>query len=174
MACLPGRTNPAVCVAATTTTLGDFIMLGTMTQNGGQVSWNWTVTDADPSQKLAAVGCSSGGQCTAAGTSGVVLTSAGTNLMHWTEHILPSAQTPPANRPDLTSVACPADGVCLAGGKHGPDAIITSTNDNWVNFSMDKIEGIEGADPSVTAFGCESVDHCVAVGGTSLVGVRKP
>jgi photosystem II stability/assembly factor-like uncharacterized protein len=168
VACLPGRTDPAVCVATTR----EFLVLGTMTQSRGQVRWNWRTTDADPSEGLEAVGCSPGGQCTAVGGGGVVLTSDGTDLMHWSERILPSPLDPVETRPLLKSVACPANGTCLAGGVHGPKAIIASTTDNWADFSYDEIDGIEGAAPTVTSFGCESVDRCVAVGSTSLVGVR--
>jgi hypothetical protein len=106
------------------------------------------------------------------GKGGVVLTSAGTDLMRWTERILPSAHAPVAERPNLGSVACPGDGVCLAGGVHGPDAIIASTTKNWVDFTYDKIQGIEGANPTITSFGCETVNRCVAVGSTALVGHR--
>ncbi len=169
-ACLAGRTNPAVCVV---TTLGNFIEHGTMTDSGGEISWNWVATDADPSSQLAAIGCSPGGQCSAVGKDGEIMTSVGTNLLEWKERIIPSAATAPDLRPNLTSVTCPANRVCLAGGIHGPDAIIASTTNNWFDFSYDKIEGIEGTEPIVNAIGCETVDHCVAVGGTALVGVRK-
>jgi hypothetical protein len=169
-ACLAGRTNPAECVV---TTLGNFIELGTMTDTGGEISWNWVATDADPSSQLAAIGCSPGGQCTAVGKDGEIMTSVGTNLLEWQERIIPSATSIPEARPKLTSVTCPAKGVCLAGGEHGPDAIIASTTNNWLDFSYDKIQGIEGADPAVNAIGCETVDRCVAVGGTALVGVRE-
>jgi hypothetical protein len=93
--------------------------------------------------------------------------------MHWSEFVLPSPAVEPALRPNFTSVSCPADGVCLVGGEHGDKAVIASTLDNWANFSIQDIEGIEGATVGVGAIGCESVEHCVAVGGTSLVGVRK-
>jgi photosystem II stability/assembly factor-like uncharacterized protein len=169
VACLPGRTAPAVCVATTR----DFLILGTMTQAGGQIRWNWRYTDADPSEGLEAVGCSPGGQCTAVGGGGEVLTSVGTDLMRWTELVLPNQLAPVDARPLLKSVACPADGVCLAGGVHGPDAIIASTTNNWADFSYQKIPGIEGAAPTITSFGCETVDRCVGVGSTALVGVRN-
>jgi hypothetical protein len=35
-------------------------------------------------------------------------------------------------------------------------------------------KGIEGAAPMIKSFGCDSANRCVAVGSTSLVGVRKP
>jgi photosystem II stability/assembly factor-like uncharacterized protein len=169
VACLPGRTNPGVCVATTR----DFIVLGTMTQSDGHILWNWVTTDADPSEGLEAVGCSPGGQCTAVGGGGEVETSVGTDLMRWTEQILPNDREPVANRPLLKSVACPANGTCLAGGIHGPDAIIASTTNNWADFSYDKIAGIEGAAPTIKSFGCETINRCVAVGSTALIGVRK-
>jgi len=170
VACLRGRTDPAVCVATTR----EFLILGTMTQAGGQVRWNWRYTDADPSQGLEAVGCSPGGQCTAVGAGGVVLTSDGTDLMHWTELILPNQLEPVDTRPLLKSVTCPANGVCLAGGTHVPNAVIASTSNGWDDFSYDEIQGIEGGAPTIASFGCETVDRCVAVGSTALVGLRKP
>jgi hypothetical protein len=94
--------------------------------------------------------------------------------MHWTEPIPPDLTEPVDLRPLLKSVVCPADGECLAGGVHGPDAIILSTTDSWTDHSEEKIQGIEGAAPTITSFGCESADRCVAVGSTSLVGVRAP
>lgn len=170
VACLPGRTDPAVCVATTR----EFLILGTMTQTDDQIRWNWRYTDADPSQGLEAVGCSPGGQCTAVGGGGEVLTSDGTDLMHWTERILPNELEPVETRPMLKSVACPASGVCLVGGIHEPNAVIASTTNNWDDFSYEEIEGIEGAAPTIKSFGCDSVNRCVAVGSTSLLGVRKP
>ncbi len=169
VACLAGRTAPAVCLATTR----DFLVLGKMTRRAGQIDWHWVTTDADPSEGLEAVGCSAGGQCTAVGGGGEVLTSHGTDLMHWTELVLPNARVPVADRPLLKSVACPAVGVCLAGGIHGPDAVIASTTNNWADFSYDQIAGIEGAAPTIKAFGCKTVDRCVAVGSTALIGVRK-
>jgi hypothetical protein len=95
--------------------------------------------------------------------------------MDWTEHTIePEPGTPVALLPAFKSVACPGDGVCLVGGVHGPDAIISSTKDNWTDWTYEKIEGIEGASPTVAAFGCETVNNCVGVGGGSLVGARKP
>ena len=85
VACLPGRTDPAVCLATTV----DSIVLGTMTQTAGVISWEWNTTFADPSEELGAVACSPGGWCTAVGAGGDVLTSAKTDLLHWTEHVLP-------------------------------------------------------------------------------------
>jgi photosystem II stability/assembly factor-like uncharacterized protein len=170
VACLHGRTDPAVCVATTR----DFLLLGTMVQKGDEVRWSWRTTDADPSEGLEAVACSPGGQCTAVGGGGVILASDGTDLMHWTETIVPSELTPVDTRPKLRSVACPANGVCLVGGEKTPDAAILSTTNNWADFSYEKIQGIEGAAPMIKSFGCESVNRCVAVGSTSLVGVRKP
>ena len=87
--------------------------------------------------------------------------------------ILPRVLEPPEKRPLFKSVACPADGVCLAGGVHGPNAIIASTTNNWSDYSIDEIEGIEGATPTIKAFGCDPPDRCVAVGSTSLIGTRK-
>jgi photosystem II stability/assembly factor-like uncharacterized protein len=170
VACVHDRTAPAQCLATTR----EFLALGTMTHDDGKIRWNWRYTDADPAAALEAVACSPEGQCTAVGGGGTVLTSQGHDLMHWNELTLPSKIAPGEKRPLLKSVACPADGVCLAGGIHGADAIIASTKDNWADYAYEKIEGIEGAAPAIAGFGCESVDRCVAVGGTSLIGTRKP
>ncbi len=170
VACVPGKTDPAQCLATTR----EFLALGTMTHTDGQIRWQWRYTDADPSAALEAVACSPEGQCTAVGGGGTVLTSEGHDLMHYKELILPTKLQPGEKRPLLKSVACPADGVCLAGGIRGADAIIASTKNNWADYAYEKIEGIEGASPTVAAFGCESINRCVAVGGTSLLGKRKP
>jgi hypothetical protein len=166
--CIPGKTNPAVCVVTT----ADFLWIGTMSQGANR--WTWVAADPDPAEKLKAAGCTASGQCTVVGTGGEVLTSdyAIHGLLKWTEHILPSDSAPIDARPDLDSVACPAHNFCLAGGKHGPDVIIASTTDNWTDFSYDQIPGVEGMMPTIKSFGCETVDRCVAVGGTALIGVR--
>jgi photosystem II stability/assembly factor-like uncharacterized protein len=167
VACIRGS-DPVTCVATTR----DFLSLGTMTQEDGKIRWLWRTTDANPEEGLEAVACSPGGQCTAAGAGGEILFSDGTDLMHWDELILPNLIEPAEKRPIFKSVACPADGVCLAGGAHGPNAIIASTTNNWADYSIDEIEGIEGAAPTIKAFGCDSADRCVAVGSTSLIGER--
>ena len=168
VACVPGKTDPAECVATTR----EFVILGKMTHDDGKIRWNWRYTDADPSETPEAVGCSKGGLCTVAGPGGMVLASNGADLMNWTEHILPEATTPVGLRPDFKSVACPDDGVCLVGGLKLPNAIIASTKNNWADWTYEKIPGIEGVTPTVAAFGCETVNRCVGVGGTSLVGTR--
>jgi photosystem II stability/assembly factor-like uncharacterized protein len=169
LACMTGRTDPAQCVATTR----ELLAFGTMTHDDGQISWHWRFADFEPSAELAAVGCSKN-QCTAVGKDGVIATSDGADLRHWTEHILPSPTTPIGLRPEFKSVVCPADGVCLAGGIQPPRSLIISTKDNWENWSSDELEGIEGANPTVAGFGCETIDRCIAIGGTSIVGVRKP
>jgi hypothetical protein len=93
----------------------------------------------------------------------------------WKKHIIPEGGAV-ADRPKLNAVTCPADGVCLAGGKHGTDGIIASTTDDWANYSYDKIKAIEFESspeaPEILGFGCETVNRCVAVGDTALVGKR--
>ncbi len=144
-----------------------------MTVSAGRVSWDWKYAHASPTpEKLGGVGCSPGGECTAVGAGGEVWSSDGTDLLHFKRHIVPEG-VPVDERPLLASVACPANGVCLAGGIHGDEAIVASTRNDWTDFSYDKIAGIEGAAPTITAFGCESVDRCVAVGTTALVGVAE-
>jgi photosystem II stability/assembly factor-like uncharacterized protein len=171
VACIPGKTDPVECVATTR----EFVILGKMTHDDGKIRWNWRYADVDPAQTPEAVGCSKGGWCTVTGPGGMVLASNGTDLMNWTEHTIePEPGTPVALLPAFKSVACPGDGVCLVGGVHGPDAIISSTKNNWTDWTYEKIEGIEGASPTVAAFGCETVNNCVGVGGGSLVGARKP
>jgi photosystem II stability/assembly factor-like uncharacterized protein len=169
IACMPGRTDVIECVATTR----ELLAVGTMTHEDDQVHWRWRYADVEPEAILGAVGCSHS-QCTAAGKEGVLLTSNGTDLMHWTEHVFPNPETVPALRPEFKSVVCPADGVCLAGGIKSPKSFIASTKDEWKTWSFDELEGIEGANPTVAGFGCETVDRCVAVGGTALVGVRHP
>lgn len=167
VACIRGSIQPAKCVVTT----AKYIVFGTMTKTAGRISWDWKYAHVNPApEELTAVGCSPGGECTAVGAAGEVWTSEGTDLMRWTRHIVPE-DVPVDERPLLSSVACPADGVCLAGGIHGDDAIVASTRNGWKDFSYDKIPGIEGAAPTITGFGCESVDRCVAVGSTALVGV---
>jgi photosystem II stability/assembly factor-like uncharacterized protein len=168
VACIHGQTDPVTCVATTR----EFLIVGTMTEDNGQIRWNWRFAHADPEVPLEAVGCSPGGQCTAAGGGGEILWSDGTDLMHWHEMILPDLVEPVEKRPVFKSVSCPADGVCLVGGVHGPNAIVASTTNGWDDYSIDEIEGIEGAAPTIKAFGCESVERCVAVGSTSLIGTR--
>jgi hypothetical protein len=152
----------------------EFIALGTMTRNGDKAKWSWVYTDADPQGTPEGVGCSPEGECTVVGTEGVILSSKGTDLMHWKETILPSALGPDEDRPDFKSVACPANGECVVGGKHGAKVVLASTTNDWADYSLQTLAGIEGKEPTLSGFGCESAIHCVAVGATVLVGTRKP
>jgi photosystem II stability/assembly factor-like uncharacterized protein len=169
VACVPGRTDPTVCVAATR----EFVLLGTMTKNGGKAKWDWRTTDADPHGTPEGVACSPGGQCTVVGTEGMILSSEGDGLMKWKELQLP--ENPPAEEvlPAFKSVACPADGHCLVGGKHGAKVVVATTDNDWADYSMQELQGVEGAEPTINAFGCDSLTHCVAVGATVLVATRK-
>lgn len=169
VACVARSTDQATCVVTT----AKHIVRGTMSKSAEGIIWDWKYAHLDSApEKLAAVGCSPGGQCTAVGPGGEIFVSAGTDLLHWTKHVVPEG-LPEADRPRLDGVACPANGVCLAGGIHGQDGIIVSTRDNWTDYSYDKIKGIDlqGVEPTISGFGCESVDRCVAVGSTALVGV---
>jgi photosystem II stability/assembly factor-like uncharacterized protein len=171
VACLPGHTDPAVCLATTR----DFVAIGTMKREDGKAHWDWRYTDADPQGMPEAVGCSPDGQCTVVGSEGMILTSEGHDLMHWKETVVPSELKPDEDRPVLKSVACPADGVCLVGGGHGAKVVLATTTNNWADYSYDDLEGVEGKEPTLSGFGCESAFHCVAVGATVLVGTRaKP
>lgn len=176
VACVPGRTDPAVCVATTR----EFVALGTMTQTtdktgGDKATWRWVYTDADPGGKPEAVGCNAAGECTVVGTEGMILSSVGKDLMDWKETVVPSAVGPDEDRPVLKSVACPASGVCLVGGTHGAQVVLATTTNGWADFSYDTLTGVEGKEPTIAGFGCESAFRCVAVGATVLVGTRaKP
>jgi photosystem II stability/assembly factor-like uncharacterized protein len=169
VACLPGHTDPAVCVATTR----EFVALGTMTRSGDKAHWHWDYTDADPQGKPEGVGCSPEGQCTVVGTEGMILSSDGHDLTHWTETVVPSAIGPEDKLPAFKSVTCPADGVCLVGGNHGAQVVLATTTNNWTDFSYETLTGVEGKEPTISGIGCDSAFHCVAVGGTVLVGVRK-
>lgn len=170
VACLPGRTDPAVCIATTR----EFVEIGTMVRTGDKAKWDWRYTDADPQGTPEGVACTKTGECTVVGTEGMILSSVGKDLMHWKETVVPSAVAPDEDRPNLKSVACPADGVCLVGGGHGAKVVLATTTNGWADYSYETLAGIEGKEPTLSGFGCESAFHCVAVGGTVLVGTRKP
>jgi len=40
-------------------------------------------------------------------------------------------------------------------------------------YSYETLAGVEGKEPTLSGFGCESAFHCVAVGATVLVGTRE-
>jgi hypothetical protein len=174
LACVPGRTDPPTCLVVA----GDFVYRGTMLNNDPK-TWKWvTAVDLAPlfaplQPGVMGLACSPGGQCTGVAAEGVVLTSEG-DLRKWTKHVLPSPKSPVEDRPALMSVACPAINFCLAGGHLKANAIIASTTDFWANFTLDQIPPITpGQSPTIKAFSCESVNRCVAVGDTVLVGRRK-
>jgi photosystem II stability/assembly factor-like uncharacterized protein len=169
IACLSGPANPYVCVATTR----EFVLLGTMTRADGKAKWDWRTTDADPGGKPEGVGCSPDGECTVVGTEGMILSSEGHDLMHWKETVVPSAVGPDEDRPVLKSVACPADGVCLVGGGHGAKVVLATTTNDWADYSYDTLSGVEGKEPTLKGFGCDSAFHCVAVGDTVLALTRK-
>jgi hypothetical protein len=170
VACIRGRTDPVTCIVP----IKDQILLGTMTLDaGGLPHWSWRWTNADLGQNVNAAGCDpSGAQCTAVGPQGMVATTTGDGLLDWDEQAIPP-NVPIADRPVLTSVTCPAAGFCIAGGTHGPQAVIASTTNDWADFAYDELDDLRGS-IAVNGFGCESVDRCVAVGDTVLVGVRTP
>jgi hypothetical protein len=103
--------------------------------------------------------------------------SAGERRPHTLEGNDPAecALGPDEDRPDFKSVACPTDGECLVGGKHGAKVVLASTTNDWDDYSLQTLAGIEGKEPTLSGFGCESAFHSVAVGATVLVGTRpKP
>jgi hypothetical protein len=61
----------------------------------------------------------------------------------------------------------------MIGGKHGAFTVVTSTVDNFVTYSYDEIGDIRAA-VGVSGFGCESINRCIAVGSTVLLGIRNP
>jgi photosystem II stability/assembly factor-like uncharacterized protein len=170
--CTPAKTDPATCYALTR----EFIVRGTMTLQGGLPKWTWVNTDADPpgaKPELEAIGCDpTGSQCTAVGLDGLVMTTT-TDPMHWTAHTLPVGSLP-GQRPIYKSVKCVAVGVCLVGGSHGTTTYVLSTTNNWQDYSVDKLTGVDGEEVSVHGFSCVSVNRCLAIGGTSLIGARNP
>jgi photosystem II stability/assembly factor-like uncharacterized protein len=168
IACVPGSSAPTECVAATRS----FVLLGTMTRSGGKAKWNWVTTDADPRGAPEGVACNAA-ECTVVGTEGMILSSRGTDLMHWKETILPNVLGPEEKRPAFKSVACPASGECLVGGKHGAKVVVATTDNDWADYSMQELAGVEGAEPTINSFGCDTSTHCVAVGATVLVASRK-
>jgi photosystem II stability/assembly factor-like uncharacterized protein len=167
--CVPGRTDPVVCIAATR----EFVLLGTMTKSGDKAKWAWRTTDANPKGTPEGVACSPGGQCTVVGTEGMVLSSEAGGLMKWKELQLPEHLPAKEVLPAFKSVACPANGTCLVGGKHGAKVVVATTENDWADYSMQELQGVEGAEPTINAFGCETTRHCVGVGGTVLVATRE-
>lgn len=170
--CTPGKTDPPTCYALTR----DFIVRGTMTMQGGVPKWTWVNTDADPpgaKPELEAIGCDpTGSQCTAVGTDGLVMTTT-TDPMHWTAYTLPLGSLP-GQRPIYKSVTCVAAGVCLVGGGQGITAYVLSTANNWKDYSVDKLTGVQGGEVSVHGFACVTVNRCLGIGSTALLGTRNP
>jgi hypothetical protein len=170
LACIPGQTAPVTCFVP----IKDLILIGTMAPDaGGLPHWNWRYTNADADEVISAVACSpAGNQCTAVGKAGMVLTTTPDSVLDWDEQTIPP-NVPVDELPLYTSVTCPATGFCMAGGAHGPQSIVASTTNNWADYSYDEIGDIRAA-PAISGFGCESINRCIAVGSTVLVGVRNP
>jgi len=169
--CLDGKTNPVTCLVPVKYN----ILLGTMTRDAstGLPHWSWKYTNADSDQIIAAIDCTpDGSQCVAAGEQGQILTTQANNLMEWTPQVLPIRPTV-AELPSYSSVSCPANGFCMVGGKHGPQSVVMSTVDFFSTYSYDEIGDIRDA-PGITSFGCESINRCVGVGMTVLLGLRTP
>ncbi len=170
ISCLPGKTNPVTCFVAVKYN----ILIGTMTQDAaGLPHWLWRYTNADADELITAIGCSPDGrQCAAGGVSGEILNTQGGNLLDWAQQTIP-ANVPVSELPDYSSVTCPSVGFCMIGGKHGAQSVVASTLTNFVTYSYDEIGDIRAA-PGISGFGCVSVNQCVAVGSTVLLGIRIP
>ena len=168
IACLPGKTDPVTCLVPVKYN----VLLGTMTRDAqGLPQWLWRWTNADADQLISAIDCAPGTTtCAAAGVSGEVLTT--TNLVDWAQQTIPVG-VPVGSLPDYTSVTCPQAGFCMVGGKQGVQSVVASTLDGFTTYSYDKIGDLRAA-PGISGFGCESVNRCVAVGSTVLVGTRTP
>lgn len=168
--CLPGVTDPVTCLVAVKYN----ILIGTMTQDAeGLPHWLWRYTNADADELINAIGCvPNSRQCVAAGAAGEVLTSRDADLMNWAQQTIPQ-NVPVSALPVYSSVTCPSAGFCMVGGKHGAQTIVTSTLDGFATYSYDAIGDLRAA-PGVSGFGCESVNRCIAVGSTVLLGLRNP
>lgn len=168
--CLPGVTAPVTCLVAVKYN----ILIGTMTPDAsGLPHWDWRYTNADSDEIINAIGCvPNARQCVAAGAGGQVLTSQGGDLMNWAAQVIPP-NVPVSALPVYSSVACPSGGFCMVGGKHGAQTVVASTLDGFATYSYDAIGDLRAA-PGVSGFGCASVDRCLAVGSTVLLGLRTP
>jgi photosystem II stability/assembly factor-like uncharacterized protein len=149
------------CVVATS----EGIYRGSLSVAGGSVSWTWVASDADPSDPLNAIACSSPSSCTAVGFAGQVLTTSDPSFIHWNAKKIGSG--PDSDRPPLKAVACPADGVCVAAGFRG---FVATTTSNWATWSLDQVGGTPK--PGINAVGCQSPTRCVLAGDTVLTGLR--
>jgi photosystem II stability/assembly factor-like uncharacterized protein len=166
----PGeKAGGLACPTATTcvlTTLS-YIWRGDMTIKDGIVTWTWVAGDADPSDPLTGVACSSPSSCTAVGDKGQVWTSTDATLLHWTlKNIGPATDPAP-----LLGVACPANGVCVAVGFRG---YVATTTNNWASWSVGQIGVVRGGKnpPDLKGVDCQSATRCVLVGDTAYVGTR--
>jgi photosystem II stability/assembly factor-like uncharacterized protein len=165
----PGEGVKAIACPTTTTCLvatTAAIYRGELA-TGGPVSWRWVASDADPSDPLNGIACSSPTSCTAVGFAGQVLTTTDPAFLHWDAQQIGTG--PDSNRPPLKAVACPADGICVAAGERG---FVATTSDNWANWSLDQIGGTPK--PSINAASCQSPTRCVLVGDTAFAGHLSP
>ncbi|HEY1591440.1 MAG TPA: hypothetical protein VGF81_06580 [Solirubrobacteraceae bacterium] len=157
------------CPTSTTCLMAtkSYIWRGDMTLTDGVVNWSWVAGDADPSDPLTGIGCSSTSSCTAVGQKGQVWVSTDATLLHWTlKKIGPATDPAP-----LLGVACPANGVCVAVGFRG---YVATTTNNWASWSVGQIGAVRaGANPpDIKGVGCQSATRCLLVGDTAYVGSR--
>jgi hypothetical protein len=147
----------------------DTVYRGILTGAPSDPNWSWTASDVSPDAPLNGVACGAPGQCTAVGFGGEVWTTTDPELLQWTGQIIPPGQTE-AKTPGWLGVACPAEGVCLAGANGG---YIASTQNNWVDFALEQIPGTPEF-PNIKGFGCRTPANCVAFGTTTiLTGTRS-
>ncbi len=149
------------CVVATS----EGIYRGSLSVGGSAVSWKWVASDADPSDPLNAVACSSPDSCTAVGFAGQVFKTTDPALIHWTAQEIGTG--PDVDRPPLKAVSCPADGVCIAAGFRG---FVATTTNNWKSWSLDQVGGTPK--PGINAVTCGSPTRCILAGDTVLTGTR--
>jgi photosystem II stability/assembly factor-like uncharacterized protein len=149
------------CVVATT----EAIYRGRLSTANGSVSWKWVASDADPSDPLNGIACSSPSSCTAVGFAGQVFTTTDPALIQWKGKKIGTG--PDSDRPPLKAVACPDDGVCVAAGDRG---FVATTTNNWADWSLDQIGPTPR--PGIKAVGCSSPSRCVLVGDTVFQGRR--
>jgi len=161
--------TPTVCLVAGS----ESIYRGTLQVVGGRAQWSWVATDADAVDAFKAISCSSPSSCTAVGgggneptNGGQVVTTTDPALRHWNSMRIKNT-IDPADPLALEAVACPADGVCVAGAKRG---YVITTTDNWGTHSLDQF-GPPVADaehePDIAGVSCQSPTTCVLMGTKS-------
>lgn len=170
ISCLPGKTDPVTCFIAVKTN----ILIGRMTQGADLLPrWQWLNTNVDADNIINAISCSPDGNCVAVGVEGEILATRGGDLMNWEQMTIPPTAPVGKQLPAYTAVSCPSAGFCMVGGVSGESGVVTSTLDGFATYSYDLISK-PGTTPIIKGFGCESVNRCIVVGSTVLLGLRNP